>query len=455
MFFLLWSDYPFEVEKSIVNWNVPACFLNQEVSLSKENNKIIISFISEDEIALNYKNVIRISYDNGNTFLGDFEFMFWTDYCYVGDPVVAIKNNTFFHAGVIYCRDNNNQIYGEIYFCSCSSSCHSKNNWLCKIVNNDNWQFFKDKPWIYIHDNKIILVFTTDKFSGYPQIVGYLSLNNGNSFNNVFILNIPSTYAYISDDKTGNLFISYNDFSQSNKIGFGILKSNDGQTYNNLGAVHFNYSSTTCPDFYRPSKISNYITCYNNKCAIAYLDDNCFLKVLTWQNNNFSYYNVYNQQSVLPIIASYNNHLYIIFQSIVGSTITSCPIIGQIKEYATFWTYSIDWGQTWTTPNRISSVNYGFSINPTGHDYLGLVADSGYLFVAWGNDFRNGEGAKVYFTKTLFSNKIEFKNENENLKVYSVDGRFLGFYDKNKKLKSGIYILRSKNNHKILKVKNK
>ena len=451
MLIFIFNDYPFEIEKSIVNWPVSSCFLNQEVSLDKENNNIIIGFISEDENAFNYKNVIRISYDDGESFLGDFEMTFWTNYCYVGDPVVAVKNNIFFHSGVIYCRDDNNNLYGEIYFCSCSNNCHSKLNWNCKILDNDNWQFFKDKPWIYIYNNKIILVFTTDKFSGYPRIVGYSSSNNGNSFSNVFALNVPSTYAYISDDKFGNLFISYNDFSQSNKIGFGILKSSDGQSFTDLGAVHFNYSSTICPDFKRPTKISNYITCYNNKCAIAYLDDNCFLKVLTWQNNNFNYYSVYNQQSVLPIVASFNNHLYIIFQSITGNTISSCPFIGPIKEWATFWTHSSDWGQTWSSISRVSSTNYGFSENPSGHDYLGFVVDNGYLYTAWGNDFRNNEGAKIYFTKTQFSNLYEVKDE--NYKVYSIDGRFLGFYHKNKKLKSGIYILKSKSTNKVLVVK--
>lgn len=421
--------------------------------MAKENNNIIVSFISEDENALNYKNVIKVSYDNGNSFIGDFQFIFWTNYCYVGDPVVGVKNNIFYHSGVIYCRNNYNNLYGEIYFCSCSNNCYSKVNWNCKIINNDNWQFFKDKPWIYIYNNKILLVFTTDKFSGYPQIVGYLSSDNGNSFNNVFILNAPSTYGYISDDKIGNLFVSYNDFSQNNKIGFGILKSTDAQNFIDLGTIYFNYSSTTCQDFHRPAKISNHITCYNNKCAIAYLDDNCFLKVLIYQNNSFNFYNVYNQQSVLPMIQSYNNHLYIIFQSIVGSTITSCPVIGQIKEWGTFWTHSSDWGQTWTSPMRVSSTNYGFSENPTGHDYLGFVIDNGYLYVAWGNDFRNNEGAKVYFSKTSFSIKKEFENKDEIFKIYKLDGTFLGIYNRNNKLKNGVYILKSKNAIKVLVVK--
>jgi hypothetical protein len=80
MLIFIFNDYPFEIEKSIVNWPVSPCFLNQEVSLDKENNNIIIGFISEDENAFNYKNVIRISYDNGDSFLGDFEMTFW---CFV------------------------------------------------------------------------------------------------------------------------------------------------------------------------------------------------------------------------------------------------------------------------------------------------------------------------------------------------------------------------------------
>jgi len=459
---ILINDYPFEVEKSVVDWSVSPCILNQEVSMSKENNLIAITFISEDEDLLSYKNVVKISYDNGNTFVGDFSFSFPLFGYWVGDPVIYVKNNRIYHAGVIYRMDNNNNIFGEIYFCSCNNNCHNKNNWSCRIIDYDSWAYFKDKPWIYVSDlNNIYLTFTSSKLTGYPAIVGYRSSNYGNSFENLFNLTVPSTFSYITDDEFLRIFISYNDFSINNKIGFGILRI-QGSTIEDIGTIYFDYSSTTCPNFNRPAKLTNHLTAYNNKVAIAYLDDNCFLKVLTWDEaNGFNYYNVYNQESALPMIDNYKDRLYIIFQSIVGGTIYSCPVINQIKEFGTFLVYSNNWGVNWSAPIRVSSVNYGFAQNPPGHDYIGIIMDNGYLYTAWGNDFRDNEGGKVFFTKSQVSNLIEkpnYKiklnkniliiNSEENFSIYNVEGKRI--YELNKgyyeiKLKKGFYFLKFKN----------
>ncbi|MEO0197492.1 MAG: hypothetical protein ABIL78_06245 [candidate division WOR-3 bacterium] len=459
MVLIIVLDFPFEIEKSIVDWYVPSCYLNQEATMSKEGDTIIIAFISEDQTTYNYKNVIKISYDNGNTFIGDFSFNFSTNICYPGDPVVAIKNGKMFHAGVVYCSINN-QIKGEIYFCSCSSNCHNNNTWSCKFLEMDNWQYFKDKPWMLVNKNNILIVYTSDKLSGYPRIVGYLSSDTGRTFNNVFSLNIPSTYSYISQDEENRIFVSYNDFSQVNKIGFGILRSIDGINFEDKGAVYFNYTSTTCPNFNRPAKITNNITSHYNKCAIAYLDDNCFLKVLLWDSiNGFSSVSVYNNESVNPMIGNYNNKLYILFQSITNGTIRSCPIIERINEWATFWVYSNDWGQTWSNVSRVSSINYGFSKSPSGHDYNGWIVDKDVLYALWGNDFRDEQGAKVYFTKAnisllnenkkIYNIKISknllFIESKENFEIYKIDGSLVKNLKKGSykiRLKAGVYIIK-------------
>ncbi|MEO0202917.1 MAG: hypothetical protein ABIL37_04255, partial [candidate division WOR-3 bacterium] len=348
-----------------------------------------------------------------------------------------------FHAGVAYCYINN-QIKGEIYFCSCFSNCHNMTDWSCKFLENDNWQYFKDKPWMIATKNNILIVYTSDKMSGYPRLVGYLSSDTGKTFNSVFSLSIPSTYSYITEDQSERIFVSYNDFSQPNKIGFGILKSTDN------GYTFFN----------RPAKLTNHITSFDNKVAMAYLDDNCFLKVLLWDSiSGFSSVSVYNNESINPMIGSYNNELYILFQSITGGTIRTCPLINRIMEWATFWVYSENWGQTWSNASRVSSLNYGFSENPSGHDYNGWIVNKNVLYASWGNDFRDNEGAKVYFTKAdlssigeskkiynmkLYKRKL-FIESQESFSIYKVDGSLIKSFKEGShilKLNPGVYIIR-------------
>ncbi len=53
---------------------------------------------------------------------------------------------------------------------------------LAAQMQNDNWQYFKDKPWLLAIGNNTVLVnFTTDKFTGLYNLVVYKSTDNGSS----------------------------------------------------------------------------------------------------------------------------------------------------------------------------------------------------------------------------------------------------------------------------------
>jgi hypothetical protein len=70
--------------------------------------------------------------------------------CWMGDPSVASEPsdpNKFYAVGMIYCNPYNPK--GEIYFCKNTGSPDNVSNWSCSILPpNDNWAYFKDKPWI-------------------------------------------------------------------------------------------------------------------------------------------------------------------------------------------------------------------------------------------------------------------------------------------------------------------
>jgi hypothetical protein len=88
----------------------------------------------------------------------------------MGDPSVASEPSDpykFYAVGMVYCNPYNPK--GEIYFCKNTGSPDNVSNWSCSILPpNDNWAYFKDKPWIIALGRGVILVnYTTDKYGNY------------------------------------------------------------------------------------------------------------------------------------------------------------------------------------------------------------------------------------------------------------------------------------------------
>jgi hypothetical protein len=87
--------------------------------------------------------------------------------CWIGDPSVASEPsdpNKFYAVGMIYCNPYNPK--GEIYFCKNTGNPDNVSNWSCSILPpNDNWAYFKDKPWIIALGGGVIVRELRDKYS--------------------------------------------------------------------------------------------------------------------------------------------------------------------------------------------------------------------------------------------------------------------------------------------------
>ncbi len=475
MLMFLLMDPPFNPEFDLSGRDVSSCTIDEEVTMAKQGNTILVAYISEEYNA----NVLMMSFDGGNSWSSIGYGPSYTD-CWVGDPAVAIQPdnpNKIYFAGIEYCQGSGgqNDVRGEVWFCTCSAGagCSSASNWSCTYVGqNDYWTYFKDKEWLLPLGGSTVLVNFTSNMYGDNNLFVYKTTDDGATWNGIGYLNFISTVGYWAKD--GNtIYMSFNDFSnvESNyEIGAGFLYSTDGGNSFNLGGeVFFSIAgsqSTACPHDARPAKIHDHITASSGKVAIAFTDDYCLVNVATWQGTTpLGVQQVSpdmgGTEQILPMLASYGNYIYLMYQGRIGDYgyCGSSPV----GEWATGWLFSPDWGNTWSQPYRVSSRNYGFRENPSGHDYLGWFIDDGILYAAWGNDFFDEDGGHVLFA---YSNPVELAefsqgkipfavfimpggimiNSREQVEIFSASGRLIRSMPPGEAfvpLKSGIYILHS------------
>ncbi|MEO0159646.1 MAG: hypothetical protein ABIL47_04140, partial [candidate division WOR-3 bacterium] len=124
-----------------------------------------------------------------------------------------------------------------------------------------------------------------------------------------------------------------------------------------------------------------------------------------------------------------------------------------------------NWGQSFSAPSRVSSLDHPFSENPMGHDYNGWVIDNGQIYTSWANDYRDGNTGDTYYSYTSATALEEIVNREKPyiikyqsnrviisskapFTIYRVNGEKLisykeGNYQLN--LKSGIYFIKSNN----------
>ncbi len=473
MFILM--DPPFNPELDLSARDVSSCTIDEEVAMAKEGNTVLVAYIYEEYNA----NVLMMSFDGGNTWSSIGYGPSYTG-CWVGDPSVAIQPdnpNKIYFAGIEYCQGSGgqNDVRGEVWFCTCSAGagCSNASSWSCTYVGqNDYWTYFKDKEWLLALGGSTVLVNFTSNMYGDDNLFIYRTTDDGATWTGIAYINVPSTVGYWAKDGS-TVYMSFNDFSNisSNyEIGMGFIYSTDGgNSFNFGGEVTFSIAgsqTTSCPHDARPAKIHDHITASGGKVALAFTDDDCLVNVATWQGTTpLGVQQVSpdmgGTEQILPMLASYGNYIYLMYQGRIGDYgyCGSSPV----GEWATGWLLSPDWGNTWSQPYRVSSRNYGFREDPSGHDYLGWVLDDGILYAAWGNDFYGEDGGHVLLAYSSPVELMEFSqgeipfavfvmpggvmvNSRERVEVFSTSGRLIstlppgnGFVP----LKSGVYILRS------------
>ncbi|MEO0203200.1 MAG: hypothetical protein ABIL37_05735, partial [candidate division WOR-3 bacterium] len=195
-------------------------------------------------------------------------------------------------------------------------------------------------------------------------------------------------------------------------------------------------------------------------------DGNCKARVGVWTgsgNSLTSYYisqNAGGTQQVLPMLASSGDRIFAQWQGRVSSY-GSC---GQFSmgTWATYWAFSNNWGQSFSSPQRVSSVNFPFSENPMGHDYNGWIIDNGKIYTSWANDYREGVGHTYYsYTSVTTVEEVLSREKPYRIKyqrdkividakspfsIYKSNGEKLVSYKEGSyelKIKPGIYFIKS------------
>jgi len=461
MILVIILDAPFSANVKVSNWNVSTSKDQLEVSITKSSKWIVTSWIDTDWSSFFSANDLAVSSDGGSTW----KFVTYfkpPDYqnCWIGDPYVAYEPSNpdkFYWVGMIYCNPNNPK--GEIYFCTNNSTPDNASNWSCKILPpNDNWAYFKDKPNIVAIGNGIVLInYTTDKYGNYEILIARSS-DYGNTWITIRpSAGVVSTVAYFSIYGS-TIYLSQNNFNSGLRI--DVRKSTNGglnwSFVSSPATISTGSYGTSCRYFKRPAKIHSNITAYSNYIAVSYVSDyNGYCNVaVAYSNDGGSTWTrkfIYpsSRDQVLPMIASSKNgYLYVMWQELYSSTYSI---------WRTMFSYSTNWGSSFSTPSRVSDHNYKFNQNPAGHDYNGLVIDNSGVYAIWANDYYTDDAGLVWFSKATSSIPLANLNENKtdynNAKIYSIDGKFLGNYNSKTNLKPGIYIIKSNAISKVFVIK--
>jgi hypothetical protein len=158
---LLLADAPFGPNVKVSNWDITTGLDQLKVSMAKSPSWIAAHWIDFDWTGWFSANDFALSSDGGSTW----NFIWYivpsdAVNCWIGDPSVASEPsdpNKFYAVGMIYCNPYNPK--GEIYFCKNTGNPDNVSNWSCSILPpNDNWAYFKDKPWIIALGGGVILV---------------------------------------------------------------------------------------------------------------------------------------------------------------------------------------------------------------------------------------------------------------------------------------------------------
>ena len=72
-------------------------------------------------------------------------------------------------------------------------------------------------------------------------------------------------------------------------------------------------------------------------------------------------------------------------------------LLDKASTWRTMFSYSINWGSSFSTPSRVSDHNYKFNQNPAGYDYNGLFIDNSGVYAIWANDHYTDDAGLVQF----------------------------------------------------------
>ena len=338
-----------------------------------------------------------------------------------------------------------------------------------------------DHPWMAIKKDTIAIVFAS--FSGSSSVIKVAcSFDNGNNWT---IVNVPNStngaVPIITTDKSRFWIFFWGD--DPINVGIYVSTSIDCLNWTNPKKVAI-MSSVIIPNPY-PQGI--HADAYNGRVLNAYMHTK------TGSRSDWRVYILrYNLLSwdTFMVAPNGDNSIYympaIVFDPYGNAHLFYFYKISY-KKWALFYSYSVDFGSSWSSPIRVSDTTFEFveendcgSIDNLDYNcwpghYIEAYADSQNVYVAWA-DNRTGY-FHVYSTYAKISNLIvsshekssenkllikdkkviyiSNKNEKIDMKVYEIDGRLIydtkidvkpGTNEVFKLNKKGVYILKINNN---------
>ena len=360
--------------------------------------------------------------------------------CWVGDPSLTADPtdpDKFYWVGMIWCQGGSD-IKGEIYFCTNTGTPDDANNWSCSILPpNDNWSYFKDKPWIIARNNggstELLVVFTADGFGGTSlgryEMLSVKSTDGGNSWQPPLRIDpgYTSTVAYtFYDPSTGRVHMSKNCIYcyDGYDIVIEYYTSDDfGTTWNYrsglIGTVPSGQTSR-CPHFDRPVKIGSGIAAAGQNIVVAGIADSdtsgrCDLHVKYSSDggSSWSRFLMGTYEYIHPFVATDgSDSFYVMVQARNKST-----GVWQTQMYI-----HISPG-TWQSIYRVSDHDYTMNENPAGHDYNTILYLGGNLFAIWGDDYYEEDAGAIYYASTVDPTPISTGEDYaQGMEIEVVDG---------------------------------
>ena len=480
---LILADLPFHENIKVSNWDISPDKDQAEVTMALSSRWVVASWINMDDPNYYAVNQLAVSSDYGYTWEQVTRIAATNSSCWVGDPSLASDPNNpdkFYWAGMIWCQVNNS-VRGEIYFCTNDGPPNDSDNWSCRILPpNDNWNYFKDKPWLLTRNNngttEILIVFTAEGYGSTSlstyEMISIRSTDGGNTWEAPVRVDpgYTSTVAYtFYDPSTGIVHMSKNCIGCYSGYDVAIeyyTSTNFGGNWTYkagvIGTVPEGQASS-CPHFDRPVKIGSSIAAIQQDILIAAITDSdtdggCDLMLAqspdggnTW--NRFLYA---SGDIIHPFIASnYSDSFYIMIQARNNST----------QEWQT--QMFINSGSSWYGIIRISDHNYPMNEYPAGHDYNTFLYMNGNLFAIWGDDYYNEDAGSIYYTTTIDPTPIAVREEyagaivssgflylERETTIFDTRGRIILDRAKgNVHLKPGIYILHNGRERRLIVIR--
>ncbi len=477
MLWLLLMDAPFYQNVKVSNWDISTDKDQTEVTMAISSRWVVASWINMDNPSYYTVNQLAVSSNYGYDWTQVGYFAYDNSSCWVGDPSLASDPNDpdkFYWAGMIWCQQGS-RVKGEVYFCTNTGTPDDVSNWSCTILPpNDNWNYFKDKPWLLTRDNngttEILVVFTADGYGSTSlntyEMISVRSTDGGNTWESPVRVDpgYASTVAYVFyDPSTGRVHMSKNCIYcySGYDIAIEYHTSDDfGATWTYRGGLIMAVPSgqtTQCPNFSRPVKIGSSVAASGQNIVVAGIVDSdtsgrCDFQAVYSSDggNSWSSITIGSYEYIHPFVTTDGaDSFYIMLQARNKTT-----GIWQTQMY----TYTSP--GTWTGIYRVSDHDYDMNENPAGHDYNTFLHFDENLFAIWGDDYYNEDAGAIYFANTIDPTPVQARERitpawvkataggirlTREADIFDPSGRKIhGDIKGQVPLRPGVYILRSR-----------